>query len=54
MRKSPLLLFASALALSACGTSQTNNNTAQEQVKGTEAGIQTSWMDKSVTPGDDF
>jgi predicted metalloendopeptidase len=53
MRKSLLLLFASALALSACGTSP-SNNTTQEQAKGTDAGIQTSWMDKSVTPGDDF
>jgi len=53
MRKSLLLLFASSLALSACGTGQ-SNNVAQEQVKGTDAGIQTSWMDKSVVPGDDF
>ncbi|MGN6156163.1 MAG: M13 family metallopeptidase [Sphingomicrobium sp.] len=53
MRKSPFLLVASALALSACGTSQ-SNNAAQEQVKGTDAGIQTSWMDKSAVPGDDF
>jgi predicted metalloendopeptidase len=53
MRKSLLLLFASALALSACGTSP-SSNTTQEQAKGTDAGIQTSWMDKSVAPGDDF
>jgi putative endopeptidase len=53
MRKSPLLLFASALALAACGTSQTNN-AAQEQVKGTQSGIDKSLMDTSVAPGDDF
>ncbi len=53
MRKSPLLLFVSALALSACGASP-SSNTTQEQPKGTEAGIQTSWMDTSVAPGDDF
>jgi predicted metalloendopeptidase len=53
MRKSLLLFFASSLALSACGTSQ-SNNAAQEQVKGTDAGINTAWMDTSVTPGDDF
>jgi len=54
MRKSPLLLFASALALSACGTGQSNNTAAQEQVKGTQSGIDKSLMDTSVAPGDDF
>jgi putative endopeptidase len=53
MRKSLLLLFASSLALSACGTSHTNN-TAQEQVHGTQSGIDKSLMDTSVAPGDDF
>jgi putative endopeptidase len=53
MRKSPLLLFASALALSACGTSP-SNTAAQEQVKGTQSGIDKSLMDTSVAPGDDF
>ncbi|MGE5562791.1 MAG: M13 family metallopeptidase [Bacillota bacterium] len=53
MNKPLLLIFASALALSACNTS-TSQNAAQEQKQGTDAGIQTSWMDKSVKPGDDF
>jgi putative endopeptidase len=53
MRKSPLLLFVSALALAACGTSQ-SNNAAQEQVKGTQSGIDKSLMDTSAAPGDDF
>ena len=53
MRKSLLLLVVSALALSACGTSQ-SNNAAQEQVAANESGIDQSLMDKSVAPGDDF
>ena len=47
-----LLIFASAFALSACGTQ--TGNTAQEQTQGIEAGINLAWMDKSVAPGDDF
>src|SRR5215213_9939739 len=53
MTKPVLLIFASALALSACGT-QTSNNAAQEQAQGTQAGINVAWMDKSAVPGDDF
>ena len=53
MQKELLLVFASAITLSACGT-QTGNRVAQEQQQGTEAGINTAWMDKSVVPGDDF
>ena len=53
MKKSTLLLFASALALSACGTSQTNN-AATEQVEGAQSGIDKSLMDTSVAAGDDF
>jgi predicted metalloendopeptidase len=52
MRKPLLLIFASAIALSACNTQ--THNTAQEQKQGTEAGINAAWMDKSVVPGDDF
>jgi len=52
MKKSVLLIFASAFALSACGTQ--TGTTAQEQTQGTEAGINLAWMDKSVVPGDDF
>jgi len=47
------LAVASTLALSACNTSPTQNQ-AQEQKQGTDIGIETSWMDKSVKPGDDF
>jgi predicted metalloendopeptidase len=53
MNKPLLLIFASALALSACHTS-TGNNAAQEQAQGSGLGIDASWMDKSVAPGDDF
>jgi predicted metalloendopeptidase len=53
MKKPLLLIFASALALSACNTS-TSQNAAQEQKQGTGIGIDLSWMDKSVVPGDDF
>jgi len=53
MNKPLLMVFASALALSACNTS-TGNYAAQEQKQGTDIGIQTGWIDKSVKPGDDF
>ena len=53
MNKPLLLLFASALALSACNT-KPDENPLTEQKAGTEIGIDTAWMDKSVTPGDDF
>jgi len=53
MNKPLLLLFASALALSACNT-KPGENPGTEQKAGTEIGIDTAWMDKSVTPGDDF
>jgi predicted metalloendopeptidase len=52
MRKSLLLIFVSAIALSACNTQ--TNNTATEQKRGIDAGINAAWMDKSVVPGDDF
>jgi len=53
MNKSLLLVFASALALGACST-KTNENAATEQKSGSELGIDASWIDKSVKPGDDF
>jgi putative endopeptidase len=54
MKKSLLLMFASAIALSACNSSQSNNAANQEQVKGDQSGIDKSLMDTSVAPGDDF
>jgi predicted metalloendopeptidase len=48
-----LFVVASAFALAACNTS-TSQNAAQEQKQGTDTGINTGWMDKSVVPGDDF
>jgi putative endopeptidase len=54
MTKSLLLIFASTLALAACNTSTSNNQIAQEQVKGSQSGIDKSLMDTSVQPGDDF
>lgn len=50
MKKQTLVIFASALALAACNTQ--GNKAGQAQ--GTDIGINTAWMDKSVTPGDDF
>jgi predicted metalloendopeptidase len=49
MNKPLLLIIASAFALSAC-----RGNTASEAQPGTGIGIDVSWMDKSVVPGDDF
>jgi predicted metalloendopeptidase len=48
MNKFPLVIVASALALSGC------KNTAQEQKPGTDIGIELAWMDKAVRPGDQF
>ena len=53
MKRSVLLIFASSLALAACNTHQGNGNQA-EQAQGTDIGIQTSWIDAAVKPGDDF
>jgi putative endopeptidase len=53
MKKPLLLIFASALALAACNT-HGGQNAAQEQKQGTDIGIDPTWMDKSVTPGNDF
>jgi len=52
MNKPLLLIFASALALGACHNNAGNNSTEAHQ--GTGIGIDLGWMDKSVTPGDDF
>ena len=52
MKKSALLILASALLMSACNRNGTAP--AQQQAQGTEAGIVTASMDKSVKPGDDF
>src|SRR6185503_18840080 len=51
MNRSILIAVASAFALAAC--SNLTGNHAEGQ-PGTEAGINTAWMDKAVTPGDDF
>jgi putative endopeptidase len=48
MKKFPLVIVASALAVTAC------KNAAQEQGPGTDIGIDVAWMDKTVRPGDDF
>jgi putative endopeptidase len=53
MNKPLLLVVASALAISACKM-QGPDNQAQEQKAGPGIGIETSWIDKSVRPGDDF
>jgi putative endopeptidase len=53
MTKPLLLIFVSALALSACN-SQPGKNPGQAQKAGTDIGINTSWMDTAVKPGDDF
>jgi len=53
VKRALLFVVASAFALAACNTS-TSQNAAQEQPRGTDIGIQPTWMDKSVVPGDDF
>jgi predicted metalloendopeptidase len=53
MKKSNLLLVASALALSACGSSGADGS-GQQQVQGTGAGIDAAAIDQNVKPGDDF
>src|SRR3954454_12130815 len=52
MMRSALLLIAPALALAACNTKTGNSNAGTAQ--GPDIGIDPSWMDKSVRPGDDF
>jgi putative endopeptidase len=55
MKRSALWLIAPALALGACNTNSRGNNAApQAQAQGSGIGIDLSWMDKSVVPGDDF
>ncbi len=51
MNRSILIAIASAFTLAACNNLTGNHAEAQP---GTEAGINTAWMDKAVTPGDDF
>ena len=51
MMRSSLWFVLPALALAACNT-QTGNKA--EVKPGTEIGINTAWMDKSIVPGDDF
>jgi predicted metalloendopeptidase len=53
MTRPLLLIFASALALGAC-SSHRGNEAQQAQQQGTQIGIEPSWMDKTVKPGDDF
>ena len=53
MKRSILIVAASALALAACNT-QTANNAATAVQPGSDVGISPDWMDKSVVPGDDF
>ena len=52
MQKSPLVLLAAILSLSACGRG--GSGAAQQHTPGTEAGIVTASMDTAVKPGDDF
>ena len=57
MNKSLLLLFASVLTLGACHATTGNSSAPASppgQGQGSGLGIDPSWMDKSVTPGDDF
>ena len=53
MKRTPLLLFVSALALTAAACHRDDNAT-QAAVAGAAAGVDVSAMDKSVKPGDDF
>src|SRR5690242_455347 len=53
MRSPILAVMVSALALSACNTN-TGNQPQQQAQPGSQAGVNLSWIDKSVAPGDDF
>jgi len=53
VKRALLFVVASAFALAACN-SHGGENAAQEQKAGTGVGIDASWMDKTVAPGDDF
>jgi predicted metalloendopeptidase len=53
MNKPLLLLFVSALALSACNT-KNSQDAGTEQKAGSEIGLELASMDKSAVPGDDF
>jgi len=55
MKRTPLLLFVSAMALSAAACQQPATDPAATKAKaGTAIGIDTAAMDKAVKPGDDF
>jgi predicted metalloendopeptidase len=55
MKRTPLFLVVSALALTAAACNADQSGAAKtEQVAGTGAGIVPASMDKSVKPGDDF
>jgi putative endopeptidase len=53
VKRATWLVLAAAAALTACN-SHTGANAPQQQQQGAGIGIQMSWMDKSVVPGDDF
>jgi len=53
VKRSLLFIVGTAFALAACN-SNPGENASQQQRPGTDIGIQTGWMDKSITPGDDF
>ena len=53
MRSPILAVMVSALALAACNTN-TSNQAQQQAQPGSQAGVNLSWIDKSVAPGDDF
>ena len=54
-KRTPLLMLASALALSAATAAcQAGEDAQLEAAQGTEIGINPAAMDKSVTAGDDF
>jgi predicted metalloendopeptidase len=52
MKTTAFLIFASAIALSAC--TQQGAEPAQQQAKGSEVGVVLASMDKTARPGDDF
>jgi putative endopeptidase len=53
VKRALLFIVGTAFALAACN-SNPGGNASQQQRPGTDIGIQTGWMDKSVAPGDDF
>src|SRR3954466_10875855 len=54
MKRFVLIVAASIIALSACTKTGSGGSATEQQVQGSQSGIDKSLMDTSVKPGDDF